>query len=304
MKCEPNAPCPCGSGRKFKKCHRLFEEAPSHRKYAAAQEVYAKLWAETADLQYVRGDYAWMAEQLPRIENPRFFDIGVGSGQGFLALYERFGADLRYVGIDENIFCLRHAETTLKSAGFSAHLLARLDTTDTPNGFVQIGGEFELPLPEPITMIEADPLTDNYLEEALLDGGLFDAVTIWLTGAHAYRRKNAYSIQRGVRDELDLRIVIQNEAYELADRILRPGGVLQVLDRAEAPTDDRLRREYFKSHSEQAEPTTLKVKEINYRLWSPPAGAPTALVNSKPEDRPDNFPEPQLALVSIISEKT
>lgn len=299
----PNAPCPCGSGRKYKKCHRIFEEAASHQKYAAAQEVYATSWKETAGLQYARGDYTWMADQLPPLQTARLLDVGTGSGHGLLALRERLGADLRIVGVDENLSCLKHAAQTLKAVGYSADVVSRLDTQQTPLGFVQRGDDIPVPLPEPIALIEADPLTDKHLEKALVDGGQFDVVTIWLTGAHLWRRHNAYSIHRGAENEKDLRIILQNEVYELADRVLRPGGILQVVDRAEAPTTDVLRDEYFKAHGEQAEPTTLEVTEVKYRLWTSPAGAPTLLINSQPENRPADFPEAQLALVSIISEK-
>lgn len=303
MRFAPNSPCPCGSGRKYKKCHRNFEEATSQQKYAAAQDVYATSWKETAALQYARGDYTWMAEQLPPLQSARLLDIGTGSGHGLLALCERFEADLRIVSVDENLSCLKYAAQTLMATGYSADVVSRLDTQETPFGFVQKGGNILVPLPEPIALIEADPLTDEYLEKALADGGQFDAVTIWLTGAHLLRGHNAYSIHRGAKSEKDLRIILQNEVYELADRVLRPGGILQVVDRAEAPTTDVLRGEYFKAHGEQAEPTTLKVKEVTYRLWSSPAGAPTLLIDSQPENRPADFPEAQLALVSIISEK-
>ena len=304
MRFPPNSPCPCGSGRKYKKCHRVVEEAPSNERYVASQGVYAASWKETARLQYERGDYAWMADQLKPHGATRLLDIGTGSGHGLVALGETFGSDLRIVGVDENLACLKVAHQTLQAAGRTAEVIARLSTRDTPNGFVQQGAPIAVPLPEPIALIEADPLTDPHLEAALVDGGLFDAVTIWLTGAHFWRRHNAYSVDRGARNEHDLRIILQNEVYELADRVLRPGGVLQVVDRAEAPTSEALRQEYFKAHGEQAEPTTLKVREVTYRLWESPKGAPTMLVHTEPEDRPDTLPEAQLGLVSILSEKT
>ncbi|TCM07448.1 SEC-C metal-binding domain-containing protein [Sphingomonas sp. PP-CC-3G-468] len=191
MRFEPNAPCPCGSGRKYKKCHRNLEEAAPHQRYAAAQEVYATSWKETAALQYARGDYAWMADQLPPMQAARLLDVGTGSGHGLLALRERLGADLRIVGVDENLSCLKHAAHTLATAGCPADVIARLDTRETPSGFVQQGADIPIPLPEPIALIEADPLTDEHLEQALLDGGRFDVVTIWLTGAHSWRRHNA-----------------------------------------------------------------------------------------------------------------
>lgn len=300
---EPNAPCPCGSGKKYKKCHRVVDEAPSHAKYGLAQGVYADNWSVTSMLQYARGDYAWMADRLKPYAIERVFDIGTGSGHGLLALWEAIGSGVKIVSIDENLACLRAARKTLEDQGLSAPLIARLDIAETQFGFVQQGGPILLPLPEPVVLIEADPLTDPYLEKAIADGGPFDAVTIWLTGGHFWRRHNAYSIHRGAQSEHDLRIILQNEAYELADRILRPGGILHVVDRAEAPTSEALRNEYFKAHSEQAGPTSLMVRNIDYCLWQSPEGAPIKLITTDPDERPDDFPEPQLGLVSIISEK-
>ncbi|MCJ2184061.1 SEC-C domain-containing protein [Novosphingobium sp. 1949] len=268
---RPNDLCPCGSGRKYKKCHRIVDLSSSDQKYVAAQAVYAANWKVTAELQYERGDYAWMAEQLKPFEVKRVLDVGCGSGHGLLALTECLPSGLRVVAIDENLACLKVAQQTLQKSGLPAPLIERLETVETPYGFLQTDKPISLPLAEPIALIEADPLTDNYLEKAVLHNGLFDAVTIWLTGAHSWRRHNAYSVHRGVKDEHDLRIVIQNEVYELADRVLRPGGVLQVVDRSEAPTSDFIRQGYFESHREQAEPTTMDVREVGTSIYLSPS---------------------------------
>lgn len=80
-------------------------------------------------------------------------------------------------------------------------------------------------------------MSDPYLEQALRADGPFDAVTIWLTGSHPFRLLNAACVGRGAVDETDLNLFLQNRVYELADQILRPGGVLQFVDRSEAPAD-------------------------------------------------------------------
>lgn len=245
-----------------------------------------------------------MAEQIASYQVQRVLDIGSGSGHGLIALTQQFGTELRIVGVDENLSCLKEAKTTLAAAGLTSELVARLSTTRTNWGFVQRGQAIDVPLPEPIALIEADPLTDSHLEAALADGGPFDAITVWLTGAHSQRRNNSYSIERGAKSEHDLRIILQNEAYELADRVLRPGGILQVVDRAEAPTTERLRDFYIKNHSEQAEPTTMQVRDVTYRFWEPPEGGLTPMVLADPDERPDDLPDPKFALVSIISVKT
>ncbi|HEX4739031.1 MAG TPA: SEC-C metal-binding domain-containing protein [Allosphingosinicella sp.] len=301
MKRFPNDSCWCDSGRKYKKCHKAFDDAPEERKYAEAQRLYASTWTTTAQLQHDRGDYDWMAQQLKPYTVERLFDVGCGSGHGLLALAATLPAPLRIVAVDENLDCLRIARDTLANAGLSPHMIARLDCAHTPLGFIQDATPFAGPLPQPLALLEADPMTDPYLEDALRADGPFDAVTIWLTGAHMWRRMNFVSRARGVGSEHDLRILLQNEVYELADRILRPGGVLQVVDRAEAPTTDFLHNAYIQAHGEQAEPTTLEVREIAYRPWSEPAGGTTQMIFTTPEGR--ETIEPEIALVSIISVK-
>lgn len=302
LKPTPNEPCWCGSGRKYKKCHKRFDEAPNDLKYQAAQQAYSATWKTTSELQYARGDYAWMAEQLKPYNLTRLFDVGSGSGHGLLAMSEAFPNLSRIVSVDENLDCLRIARDTLVQRGASPSLLTRLETALTPEGFVQSAKPFSDPLPAGVVLIEADPLTDPYLEEALLADGPFDAVTIWLTGAHMLRSINAISRSRAASDERDLRIILQNEVYEMADRILRPGGVLQVVDRSEPPTSDYIRDEYFKAHREQAEPTTLDVRDVAYQTWTPPDGSATKLIQSAGEGRTGE--EIGLALVSITSVKT
>jgi SAM-dependent methyltransferase len=301
MKLSPNDPCWCDGPLKYKKCHKAFDEASDDRKYAEAQKLYARSWHKASQLQHARGDYEWIAQQLNPYAVKRLFDVGCGSGHGLLALLGVLPSLSRIVAVDENLDCLRIARDTLTGAGHAPVMVPRLDVKHTPLGFFQAAEPFDAALPGPIALIEADPMADPYLEEALHADGPFDAVTIWLTGAHMWRRMNVVSQSRGVRNEHDLRLLLQNDVYELADRILRPGGVLQVVDRAEAPTTDFLYDGYLQNHREQAEPTTLDVRDITYRPWESPEGGRTQMILTSPEGREEV--EPTLALVSIISVK-
>jgi hypothetical protein len=76
--------------------------------------------------------------------------------------------------------------------------------------------------------------------------------------------------------------------------------VLQVIDRSDAPTDVLKYQAYLQSHREQAEPTTLDVRDIQYRLWARPEGGRTHMVRKVPDGGTAN---PVMALVSIISVK-
>lgn len=302
LKLSPNDPCWCGGDLKYKKCHKSFDEAPDDRKYAESQRLYATTWEVTSRLQYARGDYDWMARQLTSHHVERLFDVGCGSGHALLALMSQLPELNRIVAVDENLDCLRSARNTLAAAGHGSELIERFDGVHSPQGFVQNERAFVGPLPLPIALIEADPMSDAYLEAALLSDGPFDAVTIWLTGAHMWRRSNVVSRARRVRSEHDLRILLQNDVYELADRILRPGGILHVVDRSEAPTSDFLYQAYLQAHREQAEPTTLDIRDIEYRLWTSPEGGRTQMIYKAPDDREEA--DPLIALVSILSVKT
>jgi SAM-dependent methyltransferase len=300
LKLSPNDPCWCGSQRKHKKCHKAYDEATGPRKYEESQKFYASTWEVTSRLQHDRGDYDWMAQQLKPYEVRRLFDVGCGSGLGLRALLAQLPQLERIIAIDENIHCLRIAQNTLAAAGPAPELIDRIEVEYFPEGILQVAQPFAGPLPSPIALIESDLMSDPFLETALRSDGLFDAVTIWLTGAHMLRAVNVANMGRGVRNEAELRIFLQNAVYELADRILRPGGVLQVIDRSDAPTDVLKYQAYLQSHREQAEPTTLDVRDIRYRLWTRPEGGRTQMIRKVPEG---GTADAAMALVSIISVK-
>ena len=65
-------------------------------------------------------------------------------------------------------------------------------------------------------------------------------------------------------DESTYRLRVQNDVYVLADQILRPGGILHIVDRTHR-SDEDARRTTLESHREQAGPTTLDVLEVLYR---------------------------------------
>ena len=125
----PNENCWCGSTRKYKHCHRSIDDAPTDQKYAEAQRVYASNWRVTAELQYKRGDYAWMAQQLGPYQVRRILDVGCGSGHGILSMLEELGPDLRIVALDENPFCLAMAREALRAAKRgNAEVIRRVST--------------------------------------------------------------------------------------------------------------------------------------------------------------------------------
>ena len=93
---------------------------------------------------------------------------------------------------------------------------------------------------------------DRALEDAIASSGGVDAVTIWLIGTHSLRGRGTDIRQPKPRTPGEYRLLVQNAVYELADRLLRPGGVLQVADRGEAMVSQELRDDCLRAHRDQA----------------------------------------------------
>ena len=69
------------------------------------------------------------------------------------------------------------------------------------------------------------------------------------------------------------RLKVQNSVYELADQILRTGGVLQAVDRAHSPDSQILKDDVIRSHKEQASVTSLQVDSMAHRAYTEPSKA-------------------------------
>jgi len=114
-----------------------------------------------------------------------------------------------------------------------------------------------------VNLFEGDILTDDEVEEFLCTQPKFDAVAVWLVGTHPLRFE-CYNIHElNIQNTGDYRLFVQNKAYELANRILRIGGVLHIIDRGEIPTTEELRNDCLNSHREQANGmhTSMEVQE-------------------------------------------
>lgn len=301
-----NEKCHCGSGRKYKHCHEEIDRAPRYKKYGAAQAVYARHWRLTSQQHYNDGVYRWLAEQLTQFSPQRIVDIGCGSGHALVALREVLNPGLEIIGIDENRSCLQDAKATLRTMqGIDAQLIARMHVTPTGIGYTHIASPFTLDAQTSCVLVESDVCNDPSLWTELQRIGPFDAVTIWLTGTHMLRQHNVNVLQHGVRSDGDHRLYVQNSAYELADKILRPGGVLQVSDRGETPSNDELRQDLVEAHEDQASVTSLEVQPelLGYRPYALPRSGRTPMVGTS--GRSGRVPNTlNWSIVSVISMKT
>ena len=298
-----NDACPCGSGRKYKHCHGPIDQAPPQAKYAAAQAVYAANWRTTAEHHYRERSYHWLAEQLKPFNVRRLLDVGCGSGHGLLGLFETLDPLRRVIALDENLDCLRTTAATLaEQRPGQIELAMRMASRATPAGYEHIAGPIPGPFTKAVTLLESDVCNDPYLGPALLADGPFDAVTIWLTGVHMLRQQNVQSIARRIHSDSAHRLYVQNAVYRLADQVLRPGGVLQVADRGEAPDSPALREEWLRGHREQASITSLKVQALAFRPYKEPDSRRTPMLTTVGRSAPVPTDYPT-AIISVISVK-
>jgi SAM-dependent methyltransferase len=255
----------------------LIDQASNEKKYEVAQKVYSDDWAITSENHYKAGHYKWMSERISTFKPKRILDIGCGTGHGLLALYEILGPKITVIAVDENSACLDIANTTLEQLVPSRTMIKRLEINLSSNGYTYKFPPICEKFTDTCTLIEGDICNDKPLIDALLDCGDFDVVTVWLTGTHKMRQRNTHVQQSGINSEGDHRLYAQNNVYELACKLLKSGGVLQVVDRSEAPTSELLKNECLKAHRDQASVTTLEVQKLEYLTYDDPNDAQSTL---------------------------
>jgi hypothetical protein len=153
--------------------------------------------------------------------------VGVGGGEGMKVLLARgWGV----VGLDENVASLRAAQETCGGT-----LVLRGHAREGGEGAYAVDYEREVRPPQPgeaqAVLVEGDLMDDEPLTGALVAAGPFDAVTCWLLDTHAARLHHAKVRAIGMRNADEYRIGMQRLVYRLADKAMRGGGVLQVVDR-------------------------------------------------------------------------
>lgn len=298
-----NDVCHCGSGRKYKHCHDRIDRAVGVDRYTTAQSIYANNWNSTSQHHFDNGIYHWLSALLEEAKPKRILDIGCGSGHGLAALYEVLGPDTMIVAIDENRACLNAAKRTLKQYhGLDAEVVNRMSITEVDLGYRHVAEPLEFDPNVKCILIESDVCNDQFLADALQASGAFDAVTIWLTGAHMLRQENIAVQKARIKSEAMHRLYVQNNSYELADVVLKVGGLLQIADRGGTPKTDAVKNDIINSHNDQASVTSLEVRDVVSRPYQEPGVQKIPITHSlgKSGEMPADF-EP--AIVSIVSVK-
>jgi len=199
--------------------------------------------------------YKWMATFVSGYA--RILEIGVGSGCGTLALA---GEGHTVIGIDENPVCIERASTRLTDKGYKVKTILRGEVHP-------VAGEDYYDLKyknirhqmtdEQILLVEGCIPYDSRLYQWLLSLQPFDAVVCWLIGSHQARHADRNVIRQNIQTPHEYRLSVQNPTFELASRVLRSGGILNIIDRGK-PDNSSL---FLQCRREQASPTGLLVDE-------------------------------------------
>lgn len=221
---------------------------------------YIKSWGVNSKGHLDQGHYGWMAERL--VGYPRTLEIGCGVGHSTLALLKQGHT---VVCIEENPHCIAATQRLVSESGYSVAVIAR----ETPkslddNAYRLIYKDIGSVPQADCLLIEGDALNDPKLEAWLEQQPKFDSVACWLLGTHDARGHNIAVDLASMPTPREHRIFVQNNVYEVADRVLRSGGILTVIDRAETPSNEALVTKVMDHHREQASVTSLVVKTVDH----------------------------------------
>lgn len=246
--------------RKQKAARATRNKRKRDEKTALAQELvedcwnsYAIKWGHHSECFRIGEHYKWMAGFMQKRD--RILEIGTGDGAGTVALFQNCSTLL---SIDHNPKCLDIAHVRLSEAGIPVRLERRGEIQITETGFrIEYATPQSVVAKDEVLLMEGDIANDDDvgLEQWLASLPEFDAIACWNIGTYSLLVDSF-----GTPSEYRLRT--QNVAYELADRILRPGGVFHIVDRAPANVQtqhDALVNGLVECHRDQARGTSLTI---------------------------------------------
>ena len=265
IKPERNDPCWCKSGKKYKKCHMLIDNKSGLEKVQASEENYINKWEKSATNFESSGCYKWMIDQIKYIGPKRILEIGCGDGTALKNIIREIDP-LFIVSLEDNNECIRVAAKKLSKDNIgNVKIYKRYKKEMLSNDmFNDSVVESELKLDSKINIIEANVIFDTGIIEFLKTQEKFDLVVVWLIGTHTMQKNCQNLTEYEIKTVNQYRLHVQNKVYEMADVLLRKGGVLQVVDRSEIPDKKELTDDLINSHKEQASVTTLEVLGLKY----------------------------------------
>ncbi len=107
---------------------------------------------------------------------------------------------------------------------------------------------------------------DAVLAQGAFGGKQVDAVTCWLLEPPMGTSAGAEKLRAmGLRTADEARLALQTLVYRLADRVLAPGGVLQVVDRFGEPLDEARSTGMLRLQRAQARGTSMEFASMDVR---------------------------------------
>lgn len=221
---------------------------------------YIKSWGINSDGHLAQGHYEWMAARVDGFQ--RTLEIGCGVGHSTLALLAQGHT---VVCIEENPHCIAATQKRVASHGYSVAVVSREKPESLGDNAYRLRySDVENAPQVACLLIEGDALSDPKLKAWLERQPKFDSIACWLLGTHDARGHNIAIDLAMMPTSREHRIYVQNNVYEVADRILRPGGILTVIDRTETPSTQALIEKIMEHHREQASVTSLVVQRVDH----------------------------------------
>lgn len=230
---------------------------------------YAREWEISSNHLAINGCYKWMGEKF----GVRGFVLEVGCGSG-LSTIELVRQGNKVISIEENTACLRRAKQAIENAGYKVRTLVRGSIRE--KGARQhdvVYGDIKLPSLQEfdVVLIEGNFLKDQKLFDCLNRMAPFDGIVCWLIGTHSGMAFNSCIDLGKVSSPMHYRLKTQNFVYEVANALLKPKGILHIVDRGQTPTSQELIEDFFSSHKDQASVTSIVPTEFDYIPYEEPA---------------------------------
>lgn len=299
----PYDPCYCQSGSKYKYCHYQLDRSSGAERFNISLQMYLNRWKTNAENFRKQNCYDWMTSQIQPHQPKQILDIGCGDGAGIISLATSL-KDSRILSLDDNYECLNLAKERLISIGLKPDLINRFSVSTDEKKHRITPLKNKLRFEDRITLIEGDVLWDEELLNFLPALPSFDAITVWLIGTYDIKLECAnISSYKAFSEIGKYRRLVHQRVYQLGDKILKSGGLIQIVERGIATDKVKLKNLTIDEHSNLSAGTSLKIQQYEIQDYTEAASTTRiTMENSLPENSVVNN-QTSLALTSVVSIK-